>query len=75
MLDAILRAGKPDAWSRTWRQVDILHLLVRGHSDASIARALRLEITEVEEALRRLLECTGVRSRNELIAIISTTGA
>ena len=59
------------AWhDLTPRQMDVLHLLLQGHSIKQIARRLGLSPHTVEDHLKTLYRKTGTNSHQELIAIL-----
>lgn len=53
----------------TPRQVEVLHLLERGHSTAQIAAELHLSVETVRNHVRHLLRALGVHSRLEAVAV------
>jgi DNA-binding CsgD family transcriptional regulator len=55
-----------DAYRLTEREAEVVGLVVRGHSNAEIARALWLSTYTVADHLKNVFEKTGVRSRGEL---------
>jgi len=55
-----------DAYRLTGREAEVVGLLVRGHSNAEIARALWLSPYTVADHVKSVFEKTGVRSRGEL---------
>jgi DNA-binding NarL/FixJ family response regulator len=52
----------------SWRQLDVLDLLARGHADAEIAARLSIALSSVEQAVSAILDRFGAQSRGELIA-------
>jgi DNA-binding CsgD family transcriptional regulator len=55
-----------DAYRLTEREIEVVGLVVRGHSNAEIARALWLSPYTVADHVKNVFEKTGVRSRGEL---------
>lgn len=55
-----------DAYRLTEREVEVVGLVVRGHTNAEIARALWLSPYTVADHVKNVFEKTGVRSRGEL---------
>jgi DNA-binding CsgD family transcriptional regulator len=55
-----------DAYRLTEREVEVVGLIVRGNSNAEIARALWLSPYTVADHVKNVFEKTGVRSRGEL---------
>jgi DNA-binding CsgD family transcriptional regulator len=55
-----------DAYRLSEREAEVVGLLVRGHSNAEIARALWLSPYTVADHVKNVFEKTGVRSRGEL---------
>ena len=55
-----------DAYRLTEREAEVVGLVVRGHSNAEIARALWLSPYTVADHVKNVFEKTGVRSRGEL---------
>jgi DNA-binding CsgD family transcriptional regulator len=55
-----------DAYRLTERETEVVGLVVRGHSNAEIARALWLSPYTVADHVKNVFEKTGVRSRGEL---------
>ncbi|MFD2091983.1 helix-turn-helix transcriptional regulator [Blastococcus deserti] len=55
-----------DAYRLTEREAQVVGLVVRGHSNAEIARALWLSPYTVADHVKNVFEKTGVRSRGEL---------
>jgi DNA-binding CsgD family transcriptional regulator len=59
------------AWhGLTPRQLDVLHLLLQGHSVKQIARRLGLSPRTIEDYLKTLYRKTGTNSHQELIATL-----
>jgi DNA-binding NarL/FixJ family response regulator len=63
---AMLRAGDPDH-GMTPRQLDVLHLLLRGLPNKSIARELGLTEGTVKVHLAAILRALAVRNRTEAV--------
>ena len=55
-----------DAYRLTEREAEVVGLVVRGHTNAEIARALWLSPYTVADHVKNVFEKTGVRSRGEL---------
>ena len=55
-----------DAYRLTERETEVVGLVVRGHTNAEIARALWLSPYTVADHVKNVFEKTGVRSRGEL---------
>ncbi len=55
-----------DAYRLTDREAEVVGLVVRGHTNAEIARALWLSPYTVGDHVKKVFEKTGVRSRGEL---------
>jgi DNA-binding CsgD family transcriptional regulator len=55
-----------DAYRLSEREVEVVGLVVRGHTNAEIARALWLSPYTVADHVKNVFEKTGVRSRGEL---------
>lgn len=55
-----------DAYRLSEREAEVVGLVVRGHSNAEIARALWLSPYTVADHVKNVFEKTGVRSRGEL---------
>jgi DNA-binding CsgD family transcriptional regulator len=55
-----------DAYRLTEREVEVVGLVARGHSNAEIARSLWLSPFTVADHIKNVFEKTGVRSRGEL---------
>ena len=55
-----------DAYRLSEREAEVVGLVVRGHSNAEIARALWLSPYTVADHVKNIFEKTGVRSRGEL---------
>ena len=63
--------GLPDAtrtWGLTPRELEVLALVTRGHSNRSIAALLECSERTVEVHVTRLLEKSGQETRSQLIA-------
>ena len=54
----------------TPHQVEVLHLLERGHSTKQIAGELHLSVETVRNHVRRILQTLGVHSRLEAVALV-----
>jgi DNA-binding CsgD family transcriptional regulator len=64
---ALHHGAWPDRTPRgTEREVEVVGLVARGHSNAEIARALWLSPFTVADHIKNVFEKTGVRSRGEL---------
>lgn len=55
-------------FSLTRRQQEVLALIVEAKSNKEIARQLGIKLSTVKDHVHDILECTGCRSRAELIA-------
>lgn len=55
-------------WGLTRRQMDVLALIMEGHSNGSIAETLNISAKTVEQHLKLLFQKAGVKRRSWLIA-------
>jgi two-component system response regulator NreC len=56
------------------RELQVLRLLARGHTNREVATLLTLSVKTVETHRSRLLEKLGARTRAELVQIASQLG-
>lgn len=54
-------------------EIEVLQLLIRGHSNAEIADARHISLNTVKTHIQRIYEKTGVNSRTKLIHLVNRT--
>ena len=59
----------------TPREEDVVQLLLEGLTTSDMADRLGISLHTVRDHLKRLYRKTGVRSRSELLSLVSTAGA
>jgi DNA-binding CsgD family transcriptional regulator len=64
-------ATRENPFGLTAREIELLSCLVKGSSNNSIARELSLSPRTVEHHISSMLQKTGLKSRNELVALAS----